>query len=159
MKRQDKSLVMTTKELREVAREAKRRNYNRNLTPAQFKLLDPKGTHIVTPRQIHHYAHEVPVDPHVRCYAFVALIGQRAKAVERYLDVPMEVIEPFYDPEELFDPEDPDVKKFLQEGQAKLEAMEAAEGDLPPNFEEVVEEINSAADEDRQYIEQAKENK
>jgi hypothetical protein len=146
--RDSRSLAVNTRELREIAREAHHLNYNRNLTPAQFKLLDPKGTHILSLRQVHKHAHEVPVDPHMRMYAHIKLLGQ-PKAIERYQDVPMHFVLPFFEPEEMFDPDDPDIKKFMEEATALLESGEAGEGDLPPNFEEVAQEIRDMANEDK----------
>ena len=46
--RDSKSVALTTKEMREIARAIKRLGLNRNMTPAQFKLLDPKGTHTMS---------------------------------------------------------------------------------------------------------------
>jgi len=143
-----RSLAVNTRELREIAREAHHLNYNRNLTPAQFKLLDPKGTHILSLRQVHKFAHEVPVDPHVRMYAHIKLLGQ-AKAIERYQDVPMHFVLPFFKPEEMFDPDDPEIKKFLEENASKLDELN--EEFLPDRFKnvkEVVQEIREMAEED-----------
>jgi len=146
--RDGRSLIVNTRELRMIAREAHRLNYNRNLKPAQFRLLDPKGTHILGPRQIHKHAHEVPVDPHVRMYAHIKLLGQ-PKAIERYIDVPMHFVREFYTDDELFDPDDPEIKKFLAENADKLDELN--EGDLPPRFQnvrEVIQEIEEMAEED-----------
>lgn len=146
--RDGRSLVVNTRELRMIAREAHRLNYNRNLSPAQFRLLDPKGTHILGPRQIHKHAHEIPVDPHVRMYGHIKLLGQ-PKAIERYIDVPMHFVREFYDDEELFDPDSPEIKEFMAENANKLD--ELREEDLPERFrnvKEVVKEIQEMADED-----------
>jgi hypothetical protein len=131
-----------------ICREAHRLNYNRNLKPAQFRLLDPKGTHILGPRQIHKHAHEVPCDPHLRMYAHVKLLGQ-PKAVERYIDVPMHFVRAFYTDEELFDPDSPEVREFMAKNAHMLDGLK--EEDLPERFRnvrEVVEEIREMAEED-----------
>jgi hypothetical protein len=143
--RDGRSLIVNTRELRMIAREAHRLNLNRNLKPAQFKLLDPKGTHILGPRQIHKHAHEVPVEPHLRMYAHVKLLGQ-AKAIERYIDVPMHFVREFYTDEELFDPDSPEMREFMAKNANMLDQLQ--EGDLPPNVLEVLQEVKEAADED-----------
>lgn len=89
--RSGKSLACGTRELREVARDAHRRGLNRQLTPAQFQLLDPKGVHILTPQFMHDRADGKRVEPHLRCYCFVKLIGKH-KAVERQLDISMQLV-------------------------------------------------------------------
>jgi hypothetical protein len=86
-----KMLAATTKDLREIAREAHRRGLNRRLKPAQFKLLDPKGTHILSLQFFHDRADRKLVEMHVRASAHIKLIG-KAKAVELFLDVPMEFV-------------------------------------------------------------------
>lgn len=86
-----RSIAVNTRELREIAREAHRRGLNRQVTPAQFKLLDPKGIHILSPQFMHDRADGKRVEPHLRCYCFVKLIGKH-KAIERQLDIPMQFI-------------------------------------------------------------------
>ena len=102
MKRDNRSLVMTTRELREICRDTKRRGYNRNLLPQQFALLDPKGTHVLSIRLVHKHKDEVPCEAHMRMFAHIKLLGQQ-KAVERYIDIAMDWITPYFEPEELFD--------------------------------------------------------
>ena len=72
--------------MRDIARDAHKRGLNRQMTPAQFKLLDPKGTHILSPQMYHDKADGKPVEGHIRVYAHIKLIGKH-KAVEKQLDV------------------------------------------------------------------------
>jgi hypothetical protein len=149
MRRQDRTLVVNTRELREICRDTKRRGYNRNLKPQQFALLDPKGTHILGVRLIHKHKDEQPCEPHVRVFAHIKLLGQQ-KAIERYIDIAMDYVSPYFDAEEMFDPDSPDIKKFLAENANKLDELNAE--DLPERFQnvqEVVDEIKAMAAEDR----------
>ena len=85
-----------------VAREAHRRGLNRQLKPAQFKLLDPRGTHILVPQFMHDKADGKPVEPHLRCHAHLKLLGKNA-AVDRTVDVPMQFVRGHVDEEALID--------------------------------------------------------
>lgn len=87
-----KNLAATTKNMRDIAREAHRRGLNRQMTPAQFKLLDPKGTHIIAPKFFHDRADGKLVEMHCRCHIYLKLIGKQP-AVELMMDVPMSFIE------------------------------------------------------------------
>jgi hypothetical protein len=139
---------MNTRELREICRDTHRRGYNRNLTPAQFKLLDPKGTHILGVRLMHRHKDEEPCEEHVRMFAHIKLLGQH-KAVERYIDVAMDFVSPFFATEEIFDQDDPEIRKFMEENAGRLEEMNRE--DLPERFhnhEEVIREIREMAEED-----------
>ena len=82
-----KNIAATTKDMRDVAREAHKRGLNRQMKPAQFKLLDPRGTHIVSPQFFHDRADGKLVDMHIRCHVHMKLIG-KGKAVEIIMDFP-----------------------------------------------------------------------
>jgi|SRR3954452_4505654 hypothetical protein len=86
-----RSLAVNTREMREICREAHRRGLNRKVTPAQFKLLDPKGTHILSPLFMHDRADGKKVEPHMRCDAYLKLLGKQA-AIESTLDIPMQFL-------------------------------------------------------------------
>jgi hypothetical protein len=62
-------------------------------------LLDPRGTHILTPQFLHDKADGKPVDEHMRFHAHIKLIGKH-KAVERMLDVSMAFVNDLYTDEE-----------------------------------------------------------
>jgi hypothetical protein len=64
--RSSKNLAATTRDMREIAREAHRRGLNRRMKPAQFKLLDPHGTHILSPLFFHDRADKKLVEMHVQ---------------------------------------------------------------------------------------------
>jgi hypothetical protein len=100
--RDGRSLAVTTKEMREIAREAHRRGLNRQMKPAQFKLLDPKGTHILVPQFMHDKAGGKPVEPHLRCHAHLKLLGKN-KAVDRTVDVPMQFVRAHVDEDALIE--------------------------------------------------------
>lgn len=89
--RNSKNLAATTKEMRDIAREAHHRGLNRQMKPAQFKLLDPRGTHIISPQFYHDRADGKLVEMHVRCHIHLKLIGKQ-KAVELFMDIPMHFI-------------------------------------------------------------------
>ena len=86
-----RSLAVSTKEMREVCREAHRRELNRQVTPAQFRLLDPRGVHVLVPQFMHDRADGKRVEPHLRCYSYLKLIGKQ-KATEKQLDIPMQFV-------------------------------------------------------------------
>jgi len=85
------NIAATTKDMRDIARTAHRLGLNRQMKPAQFKLLDPRGTHIISPQFFHDRADGKLVDMHVRCHVHLKLLGKQ-KAVELLMDVPMESI-------------------------------------------------------------------
>jgi hypothetical protein len=148
MQRQDRTLIVNTRELREICRDTKARGYNRNLKPQQFALLDPKGTHILGVRLIHKHKDEEPCEPHVRVFAHIKLLGQQ-KAVERYIDVAMDWVSPYFDIEEIFDQDSPEIREFMEKNASKLD--EIREEDMPERFKnvkEVVREIEEMAAED-----------
>ena len=94
-----KSIAVTTRELRIIARDAFKRGLNRQMTPAQFKLLDPRGTHILSPQMYHDKADGKPVEEHIRVYAHIKLIGKQA-AIEKQIDVSSHYISDFITEEE-----------------------------------------------------------
>jgi hypothetical protein len=97
------SLACTTKELRDIAREAHRQGLNRQMTPAQFKLLDPRGTHILSPQFMHNRIDGVLTDVmHLRMLAYLKLLGKQ-QAVERMIDVPLYFVEQYVDVESLIE--------------------------------------------------------
>jgi hypothetical protein len=103
--RDSKSVALTTKEMREIARAIKRLGLNRNMTAAQFKLLDPHGTHTMSMLFRHRQKDNKPTDiEHVRFHAYLKLLGKK-DAVERLLDVPLEFIRDYYGDDEI--PENP----------------------------------------------------
>ncbi len=63
-----RSIAATTREMRAIGKRAQIMGLNRQMTPTQYQLLDPNGTHVLTPIAVHTYADEKPVDPHMRCY-------------------------------------------------------------------------------------------
>lgn len=100
-----RSLALTTREMRVIARRIKQLDLNRNMTPAQFRLLDPHGTHTMSMLFRHRQAKEKDTDiEHVRFHAYLKLIGKQ-NAVEPLMDVPMEFIRDYYTDEEI--PENP----------------------------------------------------
>jgi hypothetical protein len=87
-----KNIAATTKDMRDIAREAHRRGLNRQMRPAQFKLLDPRGTHIISPTFFHEKADGKVVEMHVRCHVHLKLLGKQA-AIENLIDIPMQFLE------------------------------------------------------------------
>ena len=100
--RNSKTLAATTKDLRAIAREAHKRGLNRQMTPAQFKLLDPNGTHILSPQMYHDKADGKPVEEHIRVYAHIKLIGKH-KAIGKQLDVPSKFLTAYITAEEAYE--------------------------------------------------------
>jgi hypothetical protein len=101
--RDSNNIACNTRELREIAREAHRRGLNRQMKPAQFKLLDPKGIHILSPRFMHDKADGKYVEPHLRMYLHMKLIGKQ-KAIELMIDVPFKFVRGYIeDPQEWLD--------------------------------------------------------
>ena len=94
-----KNLAATTRDMRAIARDAHKRGLNRQMTPAQFKLLDPQGTHILSPQMYHDKADGKPVEEHIRVYAHIKLIGKH-KAIEKQLDVSAEFLQDYITEEE-----------------------------------------------------------
>ena len=92
------NIAATTRDLRAIARDAHKLGLNRQLLPAQFKLLDPRGTHILTPQFMHDRADGKPIDPHLRCHIHIKLLGKQ-KSVERLIDVPFGFITDLFDDE------------------------------------------------------------
>jgi hypothetical protein len=43
-------LAATTKDMRDIARDSHRLGLNRQMTPRSSSLLDPRGTHIISPK-------------------------------------------------------------------------------------------------------------
>jgi len=97
-----KSVACNTRELRVIAREAHKRGLNRQMTPAQFKLLDPRGTHILSPQMYHDKADGKPVEEHIRVYAHIKLIGKQA-AIEKQIDVPAQFLTAYITGEEAYE--------------------------------------------------------
>jgi hypothetical protein len=100
--RGSKLLSCNTRELREICREAHRRGLNRQVTPAQFKLFDPKGIHILSPQFMHDKADGELVEPHLRVHAYLKLLGKR-KEVERMLDIPIQFVRDYIDENEMIE--------------------------------------------------------
>src|SRR5262245_44323088 len=79
-------IACKTRELREIARDAYKLGLNRQMKPAQFKLLDPRGVHIISPQFMHDKANGKPVTPHLRCNVHIKLIGKQGE-VEIVMDM------------------------------------------------------------------------
>lgn len=94
--RNSDNIVANTRDLRTIAREAHARGLNRKLKPAQFKLLDPRGTHILSPRFMHDRADGKLVEPHLRMYVHIKLIGKQ-RAIEQMIDVPWHLVSDYVD--------------------------------------------------------------
>lgn len=121
-----RSIMASTKEMRAIAREARRRGLNRQMTPAQFQLLDPKGTHVLTPIAVHEYADEQPVEPHMRMFVYLKMIGKH-DAIERHLDVPFEFLHGMLDENQ---PQVEELLKASKEALAKLEELQTEDNGL-----------------------------
>lgn len=93
-------LAANTREMRAIARDAHLRKLNRRMTPAQFKLLDPKGTHIISPQFTHYHAEGEEVERHVRTHVHIKLIGKQP-ASETIMDISMEFLRPHLSEEDL----------------------------------------------------------
>lgn len=114
--RDSKSVALTTKEMREIARAIKHLGLNRNMTPAQFKLLDPKGTHTMSMLFRHRQANNEETDiEHARFHAYLKLLGKQ-DAVEMLMDVPLEFIRDYYGDDEI--PENPYDEHMRAEGKS-----------------------------------------
>ena len=100
--RGSKNIACNTRELRDIARDAHKRGLNRQMTPAQFKLLDPNGTHILSPQMYHDKADGKPVEEHIRVYAHIKLIGKH-KAIGKQLDVPSKFLTAYITAEEAYE--------------------------------------------------------
>src|SRR4051812_22567247 len=80
----------TTKEMREIAAECRRAGCDRQLTPAQFKLLDPYPSlkwHVISPGMFSRGD-----KLHIACNLFLKLIGT-SNVVRTIIDVPSECFE------------------------------------------------------------------
>jgi hypothetical protein len=129
--RTGKSIACNTRELREIARDAHKRGLNRQLTPAQFKLLDPKGTHILSPQMYHDKADGKPVEEHIRVYAHVKLIGKQG-AIEKQLDVTAAFIAGYITDENA---------AAIREYSIAIRSIQDGEVENPLSDDEVAEEV------------------
>ena len=78
--------VATATQLRSLNNRADKRNYNRVLSNAAMKNLDPDGFNILSAFMVHEHAAGVLVAPHQRCQVWLKMKGQD-KPVMGWLDV------------------------------------------------------------------------
>ncbi len=134
--RLSKNLAATTKDMREIARNAHRLGLNRQMKPAQFKLLDPRGTHIISPKFYHDRADGKLVEWHCRCDVHLKLLGKQ-KAVELVMDISDSFLADYLTLEEHRD--------LVQHGK-DIKAIEWEEGDPAPMTDRMQAELMNLDD-------------
>lgn len=77
-----------SREILDISQEGEGLNYNRQISEAGLRMLDPKGVHIIRVFMIHEHAMGKRVDPHYRCQVMLKHRGSmEPQAV--WMDIPM----------------------------------------------------------------------
>jgi gas vesicle protein len=127
-------IAVSTREMRELARAGYQAGLNQQILPAQFKLLDPKGTHVLSPLFMHNEADGKVVPMHLRVTAHLKLIGKQ-KAVEKLIDIPLDLIRDYVDIED-------EIKRGIGMRAIKLEGDEIMEAiaDFKSDVDDILEQ-------------------
>lgn len=81
--------VATRDDIINITKKADALHYNRILHDQAVKDLDPDGANVLIPAMMHEYAEGVPVDPHMRAFVYLSVIGTD-EPVRSIIDVPIE---------------------------------------------------------------------
>lgn len=91
--------VITTPVLKRLNTKAIANDYNRAISDAAIRRLDPDGFHVLSVALLHEHAGGVKVDPHYRCQVLMKMKGQKDPEVV-YLDVEIDTYNSLPTPEQ-----------------------------------------------------------